>query len=210
MKGNAVRRNACLALVVLFLSLLSGCAATDGNRKEDHTGAIVGTGTGAAGGAVVGGVVGGKKGAVFGGLLGALAGGLLGDYYDRKEKGLQETRQTHPDDSAMKGVRVRIETVRSTPSVADPGDTIEIRMKYAVLTPRDDMTVPVHESREILFEGNRVGEAVVDIEREGGTWRSVVPVTLPRDARPGSYRVVASVETRNGGKDVEEITFRVR
>ncbi len=72
------------------------------------------------------------------------------------------------------------------------------------------MMVPVHETREILFDGNRVGEATIDIEREGGTWRSVVPITLPRNARPGSYRVVASVETRGGGKDVEEITFRVR
>jgi len=72
------------------------------------------------------------------------------------------------------------------------------------------MMVPVRETREILFEGSRVGEATVDIEREGGTWRSVVSITLPRNARPGSYRVLASVETRGDGKDIEEITFRVR
>jgi hypothetical protein len=105
---------------------------------------------------------------------------------------------------------VRIESIRSTPAVAKAGDTLEIRMTYAVLTSREDETVPVRETREILFEGRRVGEAAVDIEREGGTWRSVVPVTLPMNARPGSYRVVASVETRNGAKDAEEITFRVR
>ncbi|MFA5808048.1 MAG: hypothetical protein WC978_06720, partial [bacterium] len=79
----------------------------------------------------------------------------------------------------------------------------------AVLTPREDVMVPVRESREILFEGSKVGEASVDIEREGGTWRSVVPITLPGNARPGNYRVVASVESRGGGKDIEEITFRV-
>ena len=210
MKGNPIQGTRALLWSPCSCRSFPGAPRRTETRKEDHTGALVGTGTGAAGGAVVGGVVGGKEGALFGGLLGALAGGLLGDYYDRKEKGLQETRQTHPDDSAMKGVRVRIETVRSTPSVVDPGDVIEIRMKYAVLTPQDDMTVPVHESREILFEGNRVGEAVVDIEREGGTWRSMVPITLPRNARPGSYRVVASVRTPNGEKDVEEVTFRVR
>jgi hypothetical protein len=105
---------------------------------------------------------------------------------------------------------VKIEQVRSTPAVVAPGQTVEIQMTYAVLTPREDAMVPVRETREILFDGARVGEASVDIEREGGTWRSVVPITLPRDARPGSYNVVASVETRNGGKDVEEITFRVR
>jgi hypothetical protein len=68
----------------------------------------------------------------------------------------------------------------------------------------------VRESREILFNGRRVGEASVDIEREGGTWRSVVPITLPENARPGKYRVVASVMSLVGGKDIEEITFRVR
>ena len=90
-----------------------------------------------------------------------------------------------------------------------PGDTVEIQLTYAVLTPREDVMVPVRESREILFEGSKVGEASVDIEREGGTWRSVVSITLPGNARPGNYRVVASVESRGGGKDIEEITFRV-
>ena len=86
---------------------------------------------------------------------------------------------------------------------------MEIQLIYAVLTPREDVMVPVRESREILFNGVKVGEASVDIEREGGTWRSVVPITLPGNARPGNYSVVATVESRGGGKDIEEITFRV-
>lgn len=205
-----MRKTVCLALIAaLLLGALQGCAATNRGARE-HEGAVVGAGVGAAGGAVIGGLVGGKRGAVVGGLLGALTGGILGDYHDRKEKGLAETRQAHAEYSAAKDARVRIEAVRSTPAVAAPGDTIEIRMTYAVLAPREDVLVPVRETREILFDGARVGEARIDIEREGGTWSSVVPITLPRDARPGSYRVLASVETRGGGKDVEEITFRVR
>jgi hypothetical protein len=99
--------------------------------------------------------------------------------------------------------------VRTNPTTVAPGETVEIQLTYAVLTPREDVMVPVRESREILFNGVKVGEASVDIEREGGTWRSVVPITLPENARPGNYRVVASVESRGGGKDIEEITFRV-
>jgi hypothetical protein len=205
-----MRKTVCLALVAaLLLAVPQGCATT-GQGAREHEGAVVGAGVGAASGAVIGGLVGGKRGAVVGGLLGALTGGILGDYHDRKEKGLAETRQAHAEYSSAKDVRVRIETGRSAPAVASPGDTIEIRMTYAVLTPREDVMVPVREAREILFDGARVGEAKVDIEREGGTWQSVVPITLPRDARPGSYRVLVSVETRGGGKDVEEITFRVR
>jgi hypothetical protein len=197
------------AIAALFVSTLSGCAAQNGGIRE-HQGAAVGAGTGAVGGAVVGGLLGGKRGAVAGGLLGALAGGLVGNYYDQREKSLAETRRAHTEYNAAKGTRLKIERVRTTPPAVAPGDTVEIHLTYAVLTPREDVMVPVRESREILFNGSKVGEASVDIEREGGTWRSVVPITLPGDARPGTYRVVASVESRGGGKDIEEITFRVR
>jgi hypothetical protein len=197
------------AIAALFLPILSGCAAQNGGMRE-HQGAAVGAGTGAVGGAVIGGLLGGKRGAVAGGLLGALAGGLLGNYYDEREKNLAETRLAHAEYDAAKGTRLKIERVRTNPSSAAPGDTVEIHLTYAVLTPREDVMVPVRESRAILFEGSKVGEASVDIEREGGTWRSVVPITLPGNARPGNYRVVASVESPGGGKDVEEITFRVR
>jgi len=196
------------AVAALFLPILSGCAAQTGGMRE-HQGAAVGAGTGAVGGAVVGGLLGGKRGAVAGGLLGALAGGLLGNYHDEREKNLADTRRGYSEYNASRGTRLTIERVRTTPPTAGPGDTVEIQLIYAVLTPREDVMVPVRESREILFEGVKVGEASVDIEREGGTWRSVVPITLPGNARPGNYRVVASVESRGGVKDIEEITFRV-
>ena len=195
-------------IAALFLSILSGCAAQNGGVRE-HQGAAIGAGAGAVGGAVVGGLLGGKRGAVAGGLLGALAGGLLGNYRDEREKNLEETRRAHTDYNAARGTRLKIERLRTTPTTAAPGDTVEIQLTYAVLTPREDVMVPVRESREILFEGSKVGEASVDIEREGGTWRSIVSITLPSNARPGNYRVVASVESRGGGKDTEEITFRV-
>jgi hypothetical protein len=196
------------AIAALFISILSGCAAQNEGTRE-HQGAAIGAGTGAVGGAVVGGLLGGRRGAVAGGLLGALAGGLVGNYHDQREKDLAETRRAYTDYSAAKGTRLKIERMRTNPATAAPGDTVEIQLTYAVLTPREDVMVPVRESREILFNGVKVGEASVDIEREGGTWRSVVPITLPGNARPGNYRVVASVESRGGGKDIEEITFRV-
>ncbi|MEW6720890.1 MAG: glycine zipper domain-containing protein [Thermodesulfobacteriota bacterium] len=205
-----MRKTVCLAMIaLLLLPVLQGCATT-GNGMQERRNTVVGAGAGAVGGAVIGGIVGGKRGAVVGGLLGGLTGGILGSYKDQKEKGLAETKLAHADYDAAKGSRVRIEQVRSTPPNVRAGDTVEIQMTYAILTPREDVMVPIRETREILFEGSRVGEASIDIEREGGTWRSVVPITLPRNARPGSYRVVVTVDTRSGGKDSEEITFRVR
>ena len=196
------------AIAALVAPILSGCAAQNGGIRE-HQGAAIGAGTGAVGGAVVGGLLGGRRGAVAGGLLGALAGGLVGNYHDQQEKSLADTRRAHAEYTPAKGTRLKIEKVRTIPASAAPGDMVEIQLTYAVLTPREDIMVPVREIREILFNGIKVGEASVDIEREGGTWRSVVPITLPGNARPGNYRVVASVESRGGGKDIEEITFRV-
>ena len=204
-----MRRFVSLGLIAaLFVSILSGCAAQNEGMRE-HQGAVIGAGTGAVGGAVVGGLLGGRRGAVAGGLLGALAGGLVGNYYDEREKNLADTRLAYAEYTPAKGTRLKIERVRTNPAEAGPGGTVEIELTYAVLTPREDVMVPVRESREILFNGVKVGEASVDIEREGGTWRSVVPITLPGNAHPGNYRVVASVESRGGGKDIEEISFRV-
>jgi hypothetical protein len=193
----------------LFLATLPGCATTDPSLGG-HKGAAIGAGAGAVGGAVIGGLVGGKRGAVAGGLLGALAGGLVGNYYDQKEKSLAETRQAHADYTPAKGTRIRIEQLKAAPPAIAPGQTVDIQLTYAVLTPREDVTVPVRETRQILHNGEKVGEASVSIEREGGTWLSVVPITLPANVRSGSYRVVASVESSAGGRDVREVTFRVR
>lgn len=194
-----MRRSACFTLFAfLVLGLASGCATTDGNQKTERQDASARYASG------------GKRKASSGGLLGALEGGFLGNYSYRKEKGLQETRKIHSENPAITDVQVRIEAVRSAPGIADPGDTIDIRIKYAVLTPQENMTVLVNETREILFEEDRVGETSVDIEREGGTWRSSVHITLPQNARSGIYRVVASIRTPNGEQDTEEVTFRVR
>jgi hypothetical protein len=198
-----------LGLLAVLAAALPGCATTE-STLGGHQGAAIGAGAGAVGGAVIGGLVGGKKGAVAGGLLGALAGGLIGNYHDEKEKTLAETRRAHAEYSPAKGTRLRIEKVTAGPASVRPGGTVNIDVTYAVLTPAEGTLVPVREIREILFGGSKVGEVTLTIEREGGTWRSVVPVTLPADARPGNYRVLASVEYGGGGKDLKETSFRIQ
>ncbi len=198
-----------LGITLAFLSaVLSGCAGMDQTVRERPKTAI-GAGTGVVGGAVVGGLIGGKRGAVIGGLLGGLAGGAIGHYLDEQEKDYAQTSRSYRY-SPKEGVRLEIETVRANPGALAPGETVNINLTYAVLTPTADGQVPVKETREILVNGTIVGKTSVDISREGGTWRSTVPVTLPVAAPSGNYRVVASVETTGGVKDVEETFFRVR
>ncbi len=161
------------------------------------------------GGAIVGGLVGGKRGAVVGGLLGALAGGVVGHYYDEQEKNLAQTSRDYGY-TARQGTRLKVEAVRVNPAALSPGETVNINMTYAVLVPEADQQVPVKETREILVNGTSVGKTSIDISREGGTWKSTVPITLPENAAPGNYRVVASVEIRGGGRDAAETFFKVR
>ncbi len=204
-----MRKVLCLGVASCFLAaVLSGCAET-GQTVRDNRKTAIGAGAGAVGGAIVGGLVGGKRGAVVGGLLGALTGGVVGHYYDEQEKTLDLTSREYGYTS-REGTRLSIEAVRVNPAALSPGETININVTYAVLVPAADQQVLVKETREILMNGASVGKTSIDVSREGGTWKSTVPVTLPANAAPGSYRVIASVETKGGGKDVEETFFKVR
>ncbi|MBI5419210.1 MAG: hypothetical protein HZA60_03885 [Deltaproteobacteria bacterium] len=193
---------------VFFSTLLYSCAQTTQAVRENPR-TTIGAGTGVVGGAVVGGLIGGKRGAVLGGLLGGLTGGAIGHYLDQQEKDLAETSREYGY-SPSQGTRLKIEKVRANPAVLAPGETVNINLTYAVLTPSAGRQVLVRETREILANGSTVGKTSIEIGREGGTWRSTVPVTLPANAARGNYRVIASVESTGGGKDVEETFFKVR
>jgi hypothetical protein len=204
-----MRNLVCAVVAVLFLStVLAGCAQTGQTVRENPKTAI-GAGTGVVGGAVVGGLLGGKRGAVIGGLLGGLAGGAIGHYMDNQEKTLAQTSREYGY-KPTQGTRLKIEALRPNPTLLAPGETVNINMTYAVLTPSADRLVLVRETREILVNGTSVGKTSVEIEREGGTWKSIVPITLPANAPTGTYRVVASIESAGAGKDVEESHFKVQ
>jgi hypothetical protein len=203
-----MRISLCAAIAVVFLAtVLYGCAQTTRSVRENPNTAI-GAGTGVVGGAVMGGIIGGKRGAIIGGLLGGLAGGAIGRYMDQKEKTLAQASREYGYTPAQ-GTRLKIEAVRPNPAVLAPGETVNINLTYAVLTPSADRQVLVRETREILVNGTSVGKTSIEIEREGGTWKSIVPISLPVDAPAGKYRVVASVESAGGGKDIEETHFKV-
>lgn len=204
-----MRRRSCAALAAVFLWLsVYGCAPSARAVRENPNTAI-GAGTGVVGGAVVGGILGGKRGAVIGGLLGGLAGGAVGHYMDRKEKSLQQTSREYAYTPAQ-GTKLKIEAVRPSPAVLRPGETVDINLTYAVLTPLSDQQILVRETREILVDGTSVGKTEIKIEREGGTWKSTVPITLPPDAPAGTYRIVAWIDSPGGGRDVDEAFFKVR
>lgn len=195
----------CLALA---LSALAGCATVE-EAIEDNPKTAVGAAAGTAGGALIGGLVfKSATGAVVGGLLGGLAGGLIGNAMESKAQDYPGTAEDYHYTSAQ-GTVVRIEEADVEPSRVQQGERVNLTTQYALLLPNPNQEVTVTERWEITRDGQLVGNPVLTVQRQAGTWASAIPMTLPATARAGEYRVAVTVEAA-GMRDREATTFTVR
>ena len=201
-----MRRNFVITgvLILFFTSLLSSCATI----PEEHKGAATGAGIGAATGAVAGALLGkDTKSAVIGALAGALVGGAIGHYaYDQK-KSREATQETYNYKPAY-GTVLTLEEVSSVPKSVHPGETVELKMTYAILNPSPDMQTSLTEIRTITHNGTEVGRPEVRVTRADGTYTSSVPLHLPANAEKGTYVVTSQIQSDNA-KDSREFTFTV-
>ena len=181
-----------VVLLAWLLVGLSGCETLERTIKGNPQTAI-GAGAGGAAGALIGGLAGSTKGAIIGGLSGVLVGGVIGAFLDRQERTREATvaNVAYSDDQ---GNLVRIEGVDINPAMVRPGETVNVNVQYAVITPRGTAPVLVREIRQIYHQGELVGNPVIEIERPDGTYWSTLPVTLPATAEPGRYDVVVGIE----------------
>jgi len=180
--------------LVAFVTVFMGCASI----PEEHKGAATGAGIGAATGAIAGALLGSKGAktemAVLGGVIGALAGGAIGHYaYDTKRT-QQETEKQY-DYQPAQGTLLRLESVSVEPSTASAGKQVAFLATYAVLTPTSGSEISITEIRELWFKNELVGKPEVKVTRTGGTYTSKVPMTLPADAKSGTYRVVTTIQS---------------
>jgi outer membrane lipoprotein SlyB len=204
--GQPLRIVASFILLIGSVALLNGCETLERTIK-DNPRTAAGAGAGAAGGAVIGGLASGGTGAVIGGLAGVLAGGVIGSVLDRQERTRAATAETMAY-SVEKGNLVRIEEVSLNPQSIRPGETVNVNVQYAIITPGGRDPVRVREVRQIYYQGDLVGNPVVEIERLDGTYWSTLPIKLPASATPGLYTVVVGVEM-NGTLDRWESRFNV-
>jgi outer membrane lipoprotein SlyB len=195
--------------VVLCVTLLSSVLGCGSLTWEEHKGAAVGAGAGAATGAVAGALIGGDtKGAIIGGLLGALAGGVIGHYaYDQPRTREQTAQEYRYDES--RGRVLTMENVSATPQTIRQGDSVDLKMTYAVLTPSSGSVTKITEIREITRNGELVGNPTVTVDRYDGTYTSNLPLRLPTNAKTGLYLVKYTVQSEYG-KDSLESSFTVR
>jgi len=199
------RRSIALLTVSVFLFGLVSCASI----PEEHKGAATGAGVGAAAGGLAGVLLGGSaRATVIGALAGALVGGAVGHYYVDQKRDREETAKQYGYEPSA-GIVVRVEEALAVPASVKPGGNVELRLTYAVLTPKADDSVAVNETREIRHNGVLVGKPEVNITRSGGTYSSSVPLLLPEGADKGTYVVLSTVRAENVS-DSREFTFEVQ
>ncbi len=194
-------------VILTFFAGVSGCTTFG----EEHKGATTGAGIGAATGAVAGALLGSKGAktemAILGGLAGALAGGLIGHYaYDQKRT--QEETAKKYNYSSAQGPLLRIEDVSAVPATVKPGDTVEMKMTYALLGVGSGKEESITETREIRYEGEIYGKPQINVSRADGTYVTSIPLTLPNDANKGKYSVIATVQSPYAS-DSKEVSFQV-
>jgi hypothetical protein len=145
---------------------------------------------------------------VAGGLLGGLAGGLIGNTLETQSKDRAATVQDYHYTSTQ-GTVVQIEKVKVEPAAIRPGARVNLIVHYALLTPQPDQRVTVTERWDITRGKEVAGNPVHTVQRQGGTWGSAMPITLPTTARSGKYRVALTLEA-GGSRDTAELRFTVR
>jgi outer membrane lipoprotein SlyB len=204
--AHPLRKIASALLLAGGLACLNGCESIEraikGNPKT-----AAGAGVGGAGGALIGGLAGGGTGALIGGLTGVLAGGVIGQILDRQERTRAATAESLAY-SDEKGTVVRIEEVSLNPQSIRAGETVNVNVQYAIMSRGGTEPVRVREIRHIYYQGELVGNPVVEVQRQDGTYRSTLPIKLPESATPGRYDVVVGVEM-NGALDRWESRFMV-
>jgi len=111
--------------------------------------------------------------------------------------------------ASTQGTIVRIEKLEIEPASIRPGERVNLIAHYALLTPDSDERVTVTERWDISRSGQSAGNPTHTVQRPGGTWASAVPLTLPRNARTGTYRVALTVQAADSS-DSATATFTIR
>ena len=210
-----VRKSLMVALISIFIGSLAGCA-TDGTYDPGRSagaGALGGAATGAAIGSIVGAGTGSAAtgawvGAAAGGVAGAVGGYLYAEHRNSQARSSQSAAQAYNYTPAQGNV-VSIDRVDVNPSLARPGQQVQLGMTYTILTP-NNQPASVTLVREVRFGGAPVGQPYqTTVNNANGTYTDQVAYTLPGNASRGTYTVTSRINS-SYGSDQREGSFTVR
>lgn len=173
---------------------------------QDHSRATRGAILGAVGGAVLGALTarlrGGSlgKGAAIGAVVGGVAGFQVGRIRDALAANREQAMQRIAYDPSQ-GYVLRLEEVKAEPPSLAPGGTATLSVRYLVIGPNPDEQITVHSFRGLKYQDEYMtgdGPAAFVVSNGGGMVISSSPITLPKNAPPGSYVVEELLEDPAG------------
>jgi hypothetical protein len=210
------RRILALAMIVIFTLALGGCMTESGYYSPGESagaGALGGAATGAALGAIIGAATGSPAtGAWIGAASGALVGGvgayLYAEHQNNEIRSSQAAAQ-YSNYNPSQGNMVSVNETSVNPSVAHPGQQVNLGMTYTVLSP-DNAPTSVTLVREVHFGGQMVGQPYqATVTNANGTFTDSVAYSLPSNASFGSYTVTSRVIS-SYGSDQRDSFFSIQ
>lgn len=106
------------------------------------------------------------------------------------------------------GCVLRLDGVEVRPDRCRGGQTVVLATTYTILTP-DAVAIPVSIKRDILFQGNSLGQSrSIESRKLNGTWVQKVDFTLPATAKAGTYTLKTKVST-GYGTEQKSLDFQV-
>jgi hypothetical protein len=208
-RTKMVKEFIILALIIAFFAGLYGCVSLPGEQRGSETETEIGAEAPEAAPKTLAMPAEEPRTdmSVIGGLHGVLAGGKVGYFSDAQKRSQEETAALYNFDFSQ-GTIVRIEEASVAPKAVRAGDTVTIRIAYALAGEADE-EINIIETREIRYKGKLSGNPEVEISREQGTYFSSIPVTLPPDAKKGVYKVTVKVQAGENS-DSKETSFTVK
>jgi outer membrane lipoprotein SlyB len=210
---NAMRRklNRVVSglLLATFTTFSTSCSTMSGDAKDQVLGGTIGALAGAAIGAAASG---GKPEAI---LAGAAAGAVVGwGTVKLIQYNSERTRSAKEEADVLgykgQGTMLNIRDAQVTPETVRPGQEVSFAMDYAVLAPKSEGNIAVVETWQLEKDGKVLSTTRGDVQRrEPGGWSTRAGVSIPKNAKPGSY-IVRNQVTAFGQTQERVSTFTVR
>jgi len=201
------KRTNVIALL-LIPPVLWGCAAQGDNQQ------LLGAGGGAAVGALLGQALGhDTKSTLIGAALGAAVGWgaiKLMQYKSEPVRTAEEDVKIYGLSARPDSPVVKIQRGTCSPKEVRPGDKVTINTDYSLQLPAAAQNAEVTESLILKKDGKKLTDLPPkNLQYGSGGYLSEAVITIPSDAKPGTYVIEHRVQA-GSTYDVDESVFLVQ
>lgn len=137
---------------------------------------------------------------LIGKAVSALAEGVIAPQLERS----RVEAVTHSHYTPQQGHRLIVEGAEVVPAVAKPGDEVRVKVRYSVLAPNPQATIPVTETWLFKFKNQPVGEPIrkpIQYKAQGG-YSSTYKFKVTPDFPPGTYQVLVTISNGKTSRSI--------